>query len=88
MRILALTLLLLAAGCAPYHNPDLDPSSDQSEIFKKDRTECLNRAQKAAHSAPGNDLRFLKTYDQQQQEYTREVKAYDRCMSSHGWIKN
>ncbi|SDK85607.1 hypothetical protein SAMN05660337_1470 [Maridesulfovibrio ferrireducens] len=87
MRPLILIFLLLFAGCTSYQNPGLDPSVNQGERFAKDRKECTDRAKKATGSAPGNQLRFLKTYEQEQKEYTRENRAYESCMSGRGWIK-
>ncbi|CCO25305.1 hypothetical protein [Maridesulfovibrio hydrothermalis] len=84
MRSIILLFLLVLAGCSSYHNPSLDPSVDKAERFKKDRSACLDRAKKTANSEPGNDLRFLKTYDQQQQESTRAARAFK---SSHRQAK-
>ncbi|TIH15259.1 hypothetical protein D0S45_11350 [Marinifilum sp. JC120] len=86
MRYIILTGLLLLAGCTSWHNPSLDLSANRSERFKADRTECRARAQKATNSAPDNDLP-QRTYTQDQDLYTKEVKVFQRCMNGKGWIK-
>ncbi|SMF07323.1 hypothetical protein [Desulfovibrio gilichinskyi] len=87
MRAFILVLLLLFTGCTTYQNPSLDPSINQGDQYVKDRTECTSRAKKVTGSAPGNDLRFLKTYEQEQKEYMLENRAYENCMASRGWVK-
>ncbi|WP_291326724.1 hypothetical protein [Desulfovibrio sp. UCD-KL4C] len=86
MRAFILVLLLLFTGCTTYQNPSLDPSIDQRDQYVKDRAECTARAKKATGAAPGNDLRFLKTYEQEHKEYLKENRTYKDCMSSRGWI--
>lgn len=87
MRSFLLIFLLFFAGCTTYLNPSLDPSIDQGKQYSKDRAECTARAKKSSGSAPGNDLRFLKTYEQEHDEYKLENRAYNNCMSSRGWIR-
>ena len=87
MRYLVLTIFLLVAGCTSYYNPSLDLSVNRSDRFKKDRQACRDRSKKITNSEPGNDLRFLKTYDAQQKELTNETRAFENCMAGKGWIK-
>ncbi len=87
MRPLILLILLSFAGCTSYVNPSLDPSIDQGDQYTKDRDYCTKRSSKNTDSAPKNELRFLKTYEQQQKEYAAESRAFENCMSSKGWIK-
>ncbi len=86
MRYLILTALIFFGGCTSWHNPSLDMSVNRSERFKADRAECRERSQKATNSAPDNDLPE-RTYTQNQDLYTKEVKAFQCCMSGKGWIK-
>ncbi len=85
MRYVILTALILLAGCSSWQNPSLDMSVNRSERFKADRTECRKRAEKMTHSAPDNDLP-KRTYTQDQNFYSNEVKAYQRCMCAKGWV--
>lgn len=87
MRNIILIVLLMLSGCTSYYNPSLDTTVDRNERFSQDRAACRERAKKNANSEPRNDWQFLKTYEKLQNEHTDEARAYERCMSSKGWIK-
>ncbi|WP_027179140.1 hypothetical protein [Maridesulfovibrio bastinii] len=88
MKYFVITLLLILGGCATWHNPSLKPNEDRRAVYKKDRSSCLERSKKAAHSEPGNDYRQLKNYDALHREYKKENEIYNRCMRAKGWVKD
>lgn len=79
--------LFMIGGCSSWQNSRLAPNADISAAYKKDRLECLNRAKKQAHSEPGTEYLRLRNYDAVHGEYKDEINAYNRCMSSKGWVK-